>query len=216
MTSTPDEFNCPITHDIMDDPVLCEDGYTYERSAIMNQTITLSPMTRQPLDKTKIFPNRALKNAIDRFTAYSNDAYSNDAYSNDAYSNDPVQNHETFTYDNCSFKFKIDTSEIKITMTDNTSMEIYEGVIKETDINSKSIKSIKKIYSMIIKALNKEPGFNFSINNENPTTVGWFICFNNDVVDMKEYIILTKISVGETTETSSLNKLKDLLTPVFG
>jgi hypothetical protein len=67
MDNIPDEFKCPITLDLMNDPVLCEDGFTYERSAIMSTRDSLSPMTRQPIDKTKLIPNRALINAIDRF-----------------------------------------------------------------------------------------------------------------------------------------------------
>lgn len=30
----PHHFLCPITHDIMKDPVKCSDGFTYERRAI--------------------------------------------------------------------------------------------------------------------------------------------------------------------------------------
>ena len=67
LVDIPDEFNCPITLEIMDDPVLCDDGYTYERSAIQSITNSLSPMTRQPIDKTRLIPNRALKDAINRF-----------------------------------------------------------------------------------------------------------------------------------------------------
>ena len=74
MASIPDEFMCPITLDIMKDPVLCEDGYTYEKSAIMAIQNSLSPMTRQPINKTKLIPNRALKNTIDRFLS-SNTQY---------------------------------------------------------------------------------------------------------------------------------------------
>ena len=35
MDNIPDELVCPITLEIMKEPVLCEDGYTYERFAIM-------------------------------------------------------------------------------------------------------------------------------------------------------------------------------------
>ena len=42
----PDEFLCPITKNIMSDPVICQDGYTYERLAIMSINNSLSPMTR--------------------------------------------------------------------------------------------------------------------------------------------------------------------------
>ena len=67
MTNTPEEFICPITLDIMSDPVLCEDGYTYERKAIMSIRNSLSPMTRQPIDIQKLLPNRALKDCIQRY-----------------------------------------------------------------------------------------------------------------------------------------------------
>jgi hypothetical protein len=53
----------------MRDPVLCQDGYTYERNAIMRVPNSISPMTRQPFDKSKLIPNRALKSSIDRFIA---------------------------------------------------------------------------------------------------------------------------------------------------
>lgn len=62
-----DDFLCPITLEIMNDPVICEDGYTYERTSIMSIHNSLSPMTRQPINKSKLIPNRALKSAIDRF-----------------------------------------------------------------------------------------------------------------------------------------------------
>ena len=67
MDNIPDELICPITLEIMKEPVLCEDGYTYERSAIMAIQNSISPITRQPIDKSKLILNRALKNAIDRF-----------------------------------------------------------------------------------------------------------------------------------------------------
>ena len=73
-SSIPEEFLCPITLDIMKDPVLCEDGYTYERSAIMSIRNSSSPMTRQRIDKTKLIPNGALKNVINRFLS-SNTEY---------------------------------------------------------------------------------------------------------------------------------------------
>ena len=62
----PHEFICPITLDLLQDPVLCsKDGYTYERSEIEKQTI--SPMTRQPFNKSDLIPNRNLKDAIESF-----------------------------------------------------------------------------------------------------------------------------------------------------
>ena len=65
---TPDEFVCPITYEVMQDPVCASDGHTYERSAI-EEVLALpeerrrSPLTREPL-QASLFPNRALKNRI--------------------------------------------------------------------------------------------------------------------------------------------------------
>ena len=63
----PNEYICPITLDIMTDPVICADGYTYERNAILQLRGSFSPMTRQPIDKLGLIPNRALKSCIDKF-----------------------------------------------------------------------------------------------------------------------------------------------------
>lgn len=40
----PQEFICPITLSIMDDPVICSDSYTYERSAILQLRNSISPL----------------------------------------------------------------------------------------------------------------------------------------------------------------------------
>jgi hypothetical protein len=63
--SFPENFICPITQSIMRDPVMCEDGITYERSAITYwlQTNSTSPVTRQQLS-SHLIPNIALRNTI--------------------------------------------------------------------------------------------------------------------------------------------------------
>ena len=79
--TTPPEFLCPISLDIMRDPVLCEDGHTYERSAILqwlttNPSNPTSPTTRQPISPQNIRPNYALKAAISRWqTSYQSNPY---------------------------------------------------------------------------------------------------------------------------------------------
>ncbi|XP_049335023.1 WD repeat, SAM and U-box domain-containing protein 1 isoform X1 [Astyanax mexicanus] len=68
----PDEFLCPITHEIMKDPVIAADGYSYEREAIeswINTKTRSSPMTNLPLQTTLLTPNRTLKMAICRWTS---------------------------------------------------------------------------------------------------------------------------------------------------
>ncbi|TRY82481.1 hypothetical protein DNTS_029962 [Danionella cerebrum] len=68
---TPDEFLCPITREIMKDPVIAADGYSYERDAIESWIKTksrTSPMTNLPLQTTLLTPNRTLKMAIFRWS----------------------------------------------------------------------------------------------------------------------------------------------------
>lgn len=67
----PSEFLCPITQSIMTDPVMCGDGYTYERSAITQwlQSHSTSPMTRLLIDRNTIVTNRALKELITNYLA---------------------------------------------------------------------------------------------------------------------------------------------------
>lgn len=65
----PNEFMCPITMVIMKEPVLASDGYTYEKEAIQQwlQSNTISPLTRESMRFTDCRPNRALKDAIERW-----------------------------------------------------------------------------------------------------------------------------------------------------
>ena len=69
ISEPPEEFLCPITLDIMEDPVIATDGYTYERVAIMQhlELNTMSPMTREEMNENQLLPNRNLKDAIDRW-----------------------------------------------------------------------------------------------------------------------------------------------------
>ncbi|XP_027641032.2 WD repeat, SAM and U-box domain-containing protein 1 isoform X3 [Falco biarmicus] len=66
----PDEFLCPITRELMKDPVIAADGYSYEKEAmenwISNQRRS-SPMTNLPLHSPMLTPNRTLKMAISRW-----------------------------------------------------------------------------------------------------------------------------------------------------
>lgn len=70
-TDTPDEFLCPITRELMKEPVIAADGYSYEREAIeswINTKNRSSPMTNLPLKNTLLTPNYTLKMAIGRWT----------------------------------------------------------------------------------------------------------------------------------------------------
>jgi hypothetical protein len=62
----PQLFHCPLSLEVMEDPVVAADGYTYERSMIAawlarNQR---SPLTNEPVETTALFPNHSLRSAI--------------------------------------------------------------------------------------------------------------------------------------------------------
>jgi Mg-chelatase subunit ChlD len=60
-------FYCPITDELMVDPVMDPDGNTYERAAIIQwlSTHNTSPITRAPLTVNQLIPNRSLRSAIE-------------------------------------------------------------------------------------------------------------------------------------------------------
>lgn len=66
----PDEFICPITRELMKDPVIASDGYSYEKEAMENwisKKKRTSPMTNLVLPSVVLTPNRTLKMAIERW-----------------------------------------------------------------------------------------------------------------------------------------------------
>ena len=66
----PQHLICPITHDILVDPVIAKDGYTYSRKEIekwINVKGT-SPITRIPLNLNDLIPNRALSDEIEKLS----------------------------------------------------------------------------------------------------------------------------------------------------
>ncbi len=67
--NAPSAFICPITLTIMKNPVSDSDGNTFEEEAIL-QWIDLhhnSPITRNPMTRNSIKPNRALKDLIEAY-----------------------------------------------------------------------------------------------------------------------------------------------------
>jgi hypothetical protein len=65
----PKGFICPLTLDIMYDPVLDPEGNTYERRAIVEwlRHKRNSPVSRQPLNDKMLIPNNALRDTIHEF-----------------------------------------------------------------------------------------------------------------------------------------------------
>jgi TPR repeat protein len=71
-----DAFVCPITLHVMERPVVCDDGYSYEEDAIRrwlapSSSAARSPMTNQPLRSAALVPNIALRHAIAEWRAHA-------------------------------------------------------------------------------------------------------------------------------------------------
>ncbi|KAJ1391026.1 Zinc finger, RING/FYVE/PHD-type [Sesbania bispinosa] len=63
----PSHFVCPIVQEVMEDPYIAADGFTYEEEAIrewLKSGHDTSPMTNLKLEHTNLVPNYALHNAI--------------------------------------------------------------------------------------------------------------------------------------------------------
>ena len=65
----PDDFICPITAEIMTDPVSTLDGFTYERAAITEwlRTKDTSPKTGATLESKALIPNHLVRCMIRAF-----------------------------------------------------------------------------------------------------------------------------------------------------
>jgi hypothetical protein len=63
----PPDFECPISFDLMVDPVICSDGISYERNVIEKwlKEKKTSPKTNLPLKSKKLIPNITLRAAIE-------------------------------------------------------------------------------------------------------------------------------------------------------
>ena len=57
---------CPISQEIMTDPVICSDGTTYQREHIQRwlSDHNTSPLTGLPLDSLQLTPNLILRTII--------------------------------------------------------------------------------------------------------------------------------------------------------
>ncbi|CAE7561801.1 PUB57 [Symbiodinium natans] len=74
-TALPPDCSCPITQDLMEDPVVAADGTSYERRAIQQwlRSHRTSPLTNLPLASEDLIPNNALRSVIQEFVGRLSD-----------------------------------------------------------------------------------------------------------------------------------------------
>eukprot|EP01122_Echinamoeba_exundans_P011372 TRINITY_DN4501_c0_g1_i1.p1 TRINITY_DN4501_c0_g1~~TRINITY_DN4501_c0_g1_i1.p1 ORF type:complete len:120 (+),score=23.31 TRINITY_DN4501_c0_g1_i1:374-733(+) len=72
-SNIPSEFICPISQEIMMDPVLLTSGNCYDRSSIEQwlRTKNTDPLTNMPLQSKTLIPNRPLRGLIEQHLAQS-------------------------------------------------------------------------------------------------------------------------------------------------
>ena len=66
LSRVPEKYLCPITHEIMKDPVVCADGYTYSKAALVEHLASseTSPITQEQLTHRELCPNRVMLEEI--------------------------------------------------------------------------------------------------------------------------------------------------------
>lgn len=67
----PKDAICPISQQVMEDPVVCADGHSYERTCIQEwfaRGHRTSPKTNHPLPNMTLIPNISLRNTIEELT----------------------------------------------------------------------------------------------------------------------------------------------------
>lgn len=67
----PDGFMCPVTLEVMQDPVVASDGHSYERSSLVRilESTGVSPLTRENLNGRIVVPNINLRKRIRDYAA---------------------------------------------------------------------------------------------------------------------------------------------------
>lgn len=71
MVDIPDNFICPISLELMRDPLMNRRGQNYDRRSILqwlHRGNEHCPLTRQPLSPSQLVPNNALKTRIRRWS----------------------------------------------------------------------------------------------------------------------------------------------------
>ena len=68
----PDYLKCAITDDLMDEPVVIQSGFTYEKKMILlhfSNGNRFCPISRQDVDPNYMIPNHNIRKATEDFLA---------------------------------------------------------------------------------------------------------------------------------------------------
>ncbi|CAI8586332.1 unnamed protein product [Vicia faba] len=96
MVSIPDEFRCPISLDLMRDPVIVSSGHTYDRVSIaewINSGHNTCPKSGQRLIHTALIPNYALKSLVHQWCYENNVSVNENNSSSKRHKNENAIDH---------------------------------------------------------------------------------------------------------------------------
>lgn len=66
----PEDYICPLTKEMYIEPVMAEDGHTYEKKALQERFARgemTSPVTKEEMTSGAMIPNKRLKTQIDAY-----------------------------------------------------------------------------------------------------------------------------------------------------
>lgn len=127
--SIPDEFICPLTLNIMRDPVMIKSGHSFERSAIfkwIQKGHDTCPLTRQPLGISGLVTNHALLVQIQRWKASQQDpsTYETDDETDSCFSTDE---------DDVAYRYGLARKVVMRQEATSTHVVATEGVVDEAE-----------------------------------------------------------------------------------
>ena len=101
----PDAFTCPITHDLLRDPVIAQDGFSYEREMIEKWFVShnTSPMTGLRIKSKSLVSNIGLKGQISQwlegntFIPFPTTSTSSSSSPSSSYSSNPISTSSSTT-----------------------------------------------------------------------------------------------------------------------
>ncbi|CAN1134197.1 U-box domain-containing protein 16 [Linum perenne] len=159
INNIPPDFRCPISLDLMRDPVVVATGQTYDRESIslwIESGHNTCPKTGQGLAHTNLIPNRALKNLISMWCREQKIPF--EATENTQRSNGVIPNKAAMEATRMTVSFLV--KELSVSQ----SMEAANGVVYElralakTNSDSRSFISEAGAIPLLIRYLGSDVG----------------------------------------------------------
>lgn len=197
----PESFYCPLTHELMIEPVVDPEGNSYERSAIVTWLLKnpSSPITRSQLRIQDLVPNRALQDAI----SYATTSQRQVLFESHAES----QLLTVSDQNNDDINNKISALNISLYETEDDTTDVYALVsVKTEEIASRSPVDICCIVD--ISASMNQPA---NIQNQSGDVESQGFC----ILDIVKHAVKTIIHTLQPTDRFSLVSFSSVAKVIF-